>query len=125
MTEGVRVSIGRVKRDISELVNRVANGGERVVLTSRGKAKAVLISVPEYERLRQRDVSESQASWRAWLAQSDRLAQGILERRQGEPLPVDELWQAARADLEERDERILGVVSLPSPLSHYPGWSKA
>ena len=30
----IHVSIGRVKRDISDLVNRVAYGGERIVLTS-------------------------------------------------------------------------------------------
>lgn len=47
-----KVSIGEVKRDISELVNRVAYGGERIVLTSRGKPKAVLVSVEDYERFR-------------------------------------------------------------------------
>lgn len=36
------VSIGQMKRDISELVNRVAYQGERVILTSRGRPKAVL-----------------------------------------------------------------------------------
>ena len=41
------VSIGEVKRDISELVNRVAFGGERIVLTSRGKPKAVLVNVED------------------------------------------------------------------------------
>ena len=44
------VSIGRVKRDISELVNRVAYGGERIVLTSRGKPKAAIVSIEDYER---------------------------------------------------------------------------
>jgi hypothetical protein len=34
------VSIGQVKRDISELVNRVSYAGERIILTSRGKPKA-------------------------------------------------------------------------------------
>jgi len=29
-----KVAIGQVKRDISELVNRVAYGGEKIVLTS-------------------------------------------------------------------------------------------
>ena len=43
-----KVSIGRVKRDVSDLVNRVAYGGERIVLTSRGKPKAVLISLEDY-----------------------------------------------------------------------------
>ena len=38
----IQVSIGQVKRDISDLVNRVAYRGDRVVLTSRGKPKAVL-----------------------------------------------------------------------------------
>ena len=47
----LQVSIGQVKRDISELVNRVAYGGERIVLTSRGKPKAVLVSMADYERL--------------------------------------------------------------------------
>jgi len=39
MTE-TNISIGQVKRDISELVNRVAYGKERIILTSRGKPKA-------------------------------------------------------------------------------------
>lgn len=33
-TSEVRISIGQVTRDISELVNRVAYGHERIVLTS-------------------------------------------------------------------------------------------
>ncbi len=52
MAADIRVSIGRVKRDISELVNRVAYRGERVVLTSRGKPKAALVSIEDYERLK-------------------------------------------------------------------------
>ncbi len=51
------VSIGTVKRDISELVNRVAYGGERIMLTSRGKPKAALVSVNDYEWLRQQNMN--------------------------------------------------------------------
>ena len=47
----LEVSIGQVKRDISELVNRVAYGGERIVLTSRGKPKAVLVSLSDYAQI--------------------------------------------------------------------------
>lgn len=54
------VSIGQVKRNISELVNRVAYGGDRVLLTSRGKPKAALISIADYERLKRQD-NEAQA----------------------------------------------------------------
>ena len=46
-----QVSIGQVKRDISTLVNRVAYGGERIVLTSRGKPKAALVSMEDYQKL--------------------------------------------------------------------------
>jgi prevent-host-death family protein len=47
------ISIGQVKRDISDLVNRVAYGGERIILTSRGKPKAAIVSMEDYERLEQ------------------------------------------------------------------------
>ena len=46
-----QVSIGRVKRDISDLVNRVAYGGERIVLTSRGRPKAAIVSIEDYQKL--------------------------------------------------------------------------
>ena len=53
-----KVSIGRVKRDVSDLVNRVAYGGERIILTSRGKPKAALVSIDDLERLRQSEAPE-------------------------------------------------------------------
>ena len=46
-----QVSIGQIKRDISELVNRVAFAGERIILTSRGKPKAALVSMQDFELL--------------------------------------------------------------------------
>ena len=103
-----KVAIGQVKRDISELVNRVAYGGERVILTSRGKPKAALDSIADYERLRREQTNERLAHWQTWVAESAKLTAEILARREGQPLDVDALWQAARADLEARDEHILG-----------------
>ena len=58
------VSIGRVKRDLSELVNRVAYGGERIMLTSRGKPKAALVSIADYERLEREREQRSAAGHR-------------------------------------------------------------
>ncbi len=106
MTE-TRVAIGQVKRDISELVNRVAYGGDRIILTSRGKPKAALISMADYAKLRQEQANERLAQWQVWVAESDKLAAKILARRGGQPLDVDALWQAARTDLEARDEHTL------------------
>ena len=44
-----QVSIGQIKRDISELVNRVTYAGDRIILTSRGKPKAAWVSMQDYE----------------------------------------------------------------------------
>ena len=104
-----RISIGQVKRDISELVNRVTYGGERVVLTSRGRPKAALVSMADYERMTQRETAEARTSrrqaWQRWQAQSAALNTAILEDRGGKPLDVDALWRAAREELEARDDR--------------------
>lgn len=108
MTE-MQVSIGRVKRDISDLVNRVAYGGERIVLTSRGKPKAALVSIEDYEQLereRERQARQTRlANWQAWLRDAETLSADILSRRAGKPLDLDALWEQARADLEARDGR--------------------
>ncbi|MCL4302825.1 MAG: type II toxin-antitoxin system Phd/YefM family antitoxin [Anaerolineae bacterium] len=107
MNPETQVSIGQVKRDISDLVNRVAYRGERIVLTSRGKPKAVLVSVEDYERLKQEQTTNNLVRWQAWLAESDKLTGEILARRNHEPFDAEALWQAARADLEARDDQIL------------------
>jgi prevent-host-death family protein len=107
MTE-THVSIGQVKRDISELVNRVAYGGERIVLTSRGKPKAALVSIQDYERLERERAQQDRARWEAWLQDAQKLSAGILSRRGGRVLDIEALWEDARNDLEARDDRTLG-----------------
>jgi prevent-host-death family protein len=94
-----QVSIGQVKRDISELVNRVTYAGERIILTSRGKPKAALISIEDYERLLK---SESRATdIKKWLAET-RTFSNKIEKRRGGPVDVDAILDASRNDLEER-----------------------
>ncbi len=100
------VSIGEVKRDIAELVSRVADGGERIVLTSRGKPKAVLVSVEDYERLRAEESQREMAQWQAWLHKAESLSQEILRERNGEPLDLNWVVQAAKADLEARHDEL-------------------
>jgi prevent-host-death family protein len=103
-----QVPIGTVKRDISKLVNRVAYGGERIVLTSRGEPKAALVSLEDYEQLERMEAERALARWQVWAAENEALAAEILDRRGGEPLDVDALWDAARADLEARDATAAG-----------------
>lgn len=98
----IQVSIGQVKRDISELVNRVAYQGERIVLTSRGRPKAVLISVADYTRLQQAD--QGLAGRPAWLAQAQALAERIRQRRGDQDIDVDGLIKADQTEREARHE---------------------
>ena len=102
------VSIGQIKRDISDLVNRVAYGGERIILTSRGKPKAAIVSMEDYRRLEKETATARVTSWKAWVAQSDALAAEILARCGGEQIDVEALLAAVRADRDERDVQILG-----------------
>jgi len=103
-----RISIGQVKRDISDLVNRVAYRGERIVLTSRGKPKAAIVSMEDYRHLEQEKEAAGMTRWQTWVAHGDALAAEILARRGGEPIDAEALLEAVRADREERDAEILG-----------------
>ncbi len=94
-----QVSIGRIKRDISELVNRVTYAGERIILTSRGKPKAALVSMQDYEQLL---VSKGRAAdIQKWLAETRALS-GRIEKRRGKPVDVDTVLDASRSELETR-----------------------
>lgn len=99
-----QVSIGEVKRDISALVNRVAYGHERIILTSRGKPKAALVSLEDYNDLISKEANDPATRWKAWLEQSDQLAQRILASRHDAPLDADALLLDAKTDLEQRHD---------------------
>jgi len=98
-----QISIGQVKRDISHLVNRVAYRGERIILTSRGKPKAALVSIADYQKL-QALGSQGQAQMLAWMATTKALANEILDRRGGEMIDVGDILAASRAELEQRSD---------------------
>lgn len=94
-----RVSIGQIKRDISELVNRVTFGGERIILTSRGKPKAALVSMQDYEQLLKNEGRAAEIQ--QWLTDTRALS-GRIEKRRGKPVDVDAILEATRDELETR-----------------------
>ena len=102
-------SIAEVKRNISTLVNRVAFGGERIILTSRGKPKAALVSIEDLRKLErlEREESSLYAERKAALAMAKAVREMTLARRGGMPFPdVSEEIHKLR---EERDLEIAGV----------------
>ena len=96
------IPIGQVKRDISDLVNQIAYGGKRIIITSRDKPKAALVSMEDYQRLQQEGVGEKLTQWQNWVAETDALVTEILARRGGQLIPVDDLLREDREELEER-----------------------
>lgn len=97
-----KVPIGQVKRDISEMVNRVAYGNERIVLTSRGKPKAALVSMQDYQVLESLHTPD-QDRLVDWMKVTQALAAEILEKRGGKWVDVDAILGDSREDLEGRD----------------------
>lgn len=103
-----QISIGQVKRDISELVNRVAFGNERIVLTSRGKPKAAIVSMEDYERLAEGKRELRRQKRYEWLEGVISLSEDIAQRRRDEGLTkeidLDAILKASREDLDNRHE---------------------
>lgn len=101
-----KVSIGQVKRDISELLNRVAYGNEHIVLTSRGKPKAVIVSVSDYEQFTKFDTETRIEKWESSLNDIKKLNEKILAERQGK-YPIedfDKFWQEFKAEQEQQHD---------------------
>lgn len=72
------VPLGEAKAKLSSLVNAVAYGGERVVIESRGRPKAALVSVGDLERLEGiRPGRPSKAQRRLALAQAGRVRKAL------------------------------------------------
>ena len=94
-----QVSIGQIKRDISELVNRVTYAGDHIIITSRGKPKAALVSMQDFEQLLKNEGRA--ADIQKWLAET-RAFSGKIEKRRGKPVDVDAILEASRHDLETR-----------------------
>jgi prevent-host-death family protein len=96
-----KISIGELKRDLSGVINQAAYGQHRIIIVSRGKPKAAIVSLEELERLRQAagDVEDRN---RAWLARADALRQRTARRQEDSVALLRELR-------EERLDDILGV----------------
>jgi prevent-host-death family protein len=47
----MQISIRQAGRELSRLINQAVYGNKHITITSRGKPKAILLSIKEYERL--------------------------------------------------------------------------
>jgi prevent-host-death family protein len=99
----------QAKNELADVVNRAAYGGEWIVLLSRGKPKAAIISFEDLQLLEglREEKEVHRARMEDWLAEARALRQKILERREGIPLP--DSVETLRELREERDEQVLGL----------------
>jgi prevent-host-death family protein len=104
------VSIAEVKRSISTIVNRVAFGRERIVLTSRGRPKAALVSIEDLQKLKMLERTPSppsRAQRKAALAMAQAVREMTLARRGG--VPFSDVAEDLRRLREERDLELAGL----------------
>jgi prevent-host-death family protein len=88
------VSIRQARRNISSLVNRVACGDERIILTALGKPQAALISIDDLRILEQ--VDQEKARRMAALEEAQALGERIRAERPAHDVDSMELLRELR-----------------------------
>jgi prevent-host-death family protein len=78
----IEVSVNDIKSAFSEYLNRAAYGHERVLILSRGKPKAAMISIADLHRLEE-------------LEDALAAAEAVAEHQAGETVP----WAQLKAEL--------------------------
>jgi prevent-host-death family protein len=74
----MHIGIARAKARLSELVNRVAFGSEYIILESRGKPKAALVSLEDLKHVQSARSANPTTSQRLLaLAQADRVRRSL------------------------------------------------
>ena len=84
------VGIAEARRDLSAIINRVVYGGERIILASRGKPKAAIISMEDLYRLEGMEKTadeRARTERKAALAMAKAVRETSLRRRAGVPFP--------------------------------------
>lgn len=103
--EKYTVGIAEAKRALSEIVNRVLYRRERIILQSRGRSKAALISIEDLRKLERLEQRETQGI-------TQQLAVLSRARTLRETMPVEAVGTAAAELGRLREERVDGLSGL-------------
>ena len=96
-----RITATEARIHFGEVMRRVVEQGERVVVERDGRPQIVLLSIAEYEQLKEPGPRED---WRKLVQQSRRQVRAELD---GRDLPAPE--EIIRQMREERDEQLLAM----------------
>ncbi len=98
------VSATEARIHFGELMRRVVEEREPVIVERGGQPQIVMMAVTEYEQLK---ANQKPEDWQQALNQAAEIREKIMARRQGQPLPpADEIIRQMR---EERDEQLLSL----------------
>jgi len=102
-----QISMSEARQQLARLVNRVAYGGERIVLEAHGEPKAALVSIQDLERLRaEADVRPSPTDV---LQRAAALRERIRVWQGAHNIQPEDSTEMLRQMREERDDEILGL----------------
>jgi prevent-host-death family protein len=104
------IGIADLKQGISAIINRVAFGGERIVLTSRGKPKAALVTMEDLDVLESLGTPAhppSRTERSAALTMAQTIREMTLARRGG--VPFSDVGDDLHRLREERDREVAGL----------------
>lgn len=81
-----KTSVARAKDALSSLINKVAYGKIRIVLESRGKPKAALVSTEDLEKLEQLERGKEAPEIRFHILAQAKSLRGKMKRRRKKAL---------------------------------------
>lgn len=107
----IQVSMTALRRNLGDLVNRAAYGGERIVLVSRGEPRAVIISIDELRRLEHLSLEEAaqQEQYAHVLDTARHLREEIQHWQEAHGIAPQDSVEELRQLREERDDRLAGL----------------
>ena len=81
------ISVSELKRDLSGIINQAAYGKQRIVIGSRGKPKAAMISIEDLHLLESLSQEQSAQAKRMSALGAARVVRADIAARAGGPLP--------------------------------------
>ena len=100
------VTASEAREQFDELLQRVTEDGQPIVVAHEGKPQAVLISMAEYKRLGGSPAG-AKLELQEWLALADQVREQARIELAGRPLPPPE--EVIRQMREERDAELLDL----------------
>jgi prevent-host-death family protein len=101
----VETSVSELKRELSSLINQAAYGKERIVIMSRGRPKAALVSMEDLQVLEGLNQQELRQARRMAALEAARAVRARIAAEAGGPLPdsATELRELRETRADELD----------------------